>query len=311
MARLKVLVIGYNAFDVLLPFEGLPTHDTKHEVGAIHMGGGGPGATAAVALAKLGAQVKLVTPLCDDVPGQIQEKELNDAGVDLSLCPRFPGSLSPKAVILVDAEKQERIIFWSRGALENIDPGKVETSWLDGMDMLYTDGHETEAAIKLAREAKNRNSPVVMDAGSVREGSAELVSLCTDVISSRSFAPALTGKDDPGEALLALAAMGPERVGLTLGAAGVWGVSEGVIQRRKSFDVPVLDTTGAGDVFHAGYAFARGMGQTYLAALDFGNATAALKCRGWGGRSTLASLHEVNHLIETGSRKDIPVAFDT
>ncbi len=309
MRKLKVLVIGYNAFDVLLPFQGLPKPDNKHEVDVIHMGGGGPGATAAVALAKLGAEVTLVTPLCGDVPGKIQEAELNAAGVDLTLAPRFTQSLSPKAVIIVDGPKEERTILWSRGALPLLDPETIKTSWLDGMDMLYTDGHETEAAIKLAKEARKRNLPVVMDAGSVRDGSDVLVSVCTDVISSLVFAPNLTGKSDPKEALLAMAELGPQRVGLTLGAAGVLAFFDGKIQQRKAFDVPIVDTTGAGDVFHAGYAFSLGTDHDYLRALDFGNAAAALKCRGWGGRSRLPNWEEVNQLLLTGNRKEVPPFF--
>lgn len=309
MATLRVLVIGYNAFDSIFPFYDLPGQDCKHEVSAIHMGGGGPGATAAIAMAKLGASVTLVTPLCDDVPGQIQETELLAAGVDLNFSPRFPGALSPKAVIMVNPQKEERTIFWSRGNLPNIEPACVDPAWLDDFDMLYTDGHETLAATKLAKTARAKNLPVIMDAGSVRPGSRELVAHCTDVISSQSFAPALTARDTFPEALHALSALGPSRVGLTLGAGGVLGLQDGKPFLRKAFEVPVLDTTGAGDVFHAGYAYALGVGQSYVEALDFGNATAALKCRGWGGRRELPTLDEVNHLLDHGTRKDTPSAL--
>ncbi len=310
MAKLRILVIGYNAFDVLMPFPGMPKADSKHAVESIHMGGGGPGATAAVALSKLGAEVTLITPLCSDIPGQIQESELLQAGVNLAWSPRHPEGTSPKAIILFDHIKEERIIFWSRGTLPNIDPTAVSVDWLDEMDMLYTDGHETAAAFKLAREARDRKLPVVMDAGSVREGSADLVSVCSDVISSSGFAPSLTDQPNLKDALEALALLGPRRVALTLGAEGFLAFTNGRWTRIKAFDVPVLDTTGAGDVFHAGYAFALGMGKEYLEALDFGNAMAALKCRGWGGRSSLPTLEEVNQLLEHGQRKDVPSSWN-
>jgi sulfofructose kinase len=303
LPRLRVLVIGYNAFDILFPSQGMPAPDSKNEVKAIHMGGGGPGATAAVAMAKLGAEVALITPLCGDIPGQIQEAELRTAGVDLSLAPRFPDALSPKAIIMVDEPKEERTIFWSRGALPDLDPADTDTNWLDGFDLLYTDGHEIPVALKFAQAARERNIPVVMDGGSVREGSAALVSICTDVISSGIFAPALTGFKDTSEALIALAALGPLRVGLTLGAGGVLAYTHGTVQLKKAFDVPVVDTTGAGDAFHAGYAFALGTGRDYGEALDFGNATAALKCRDWGGRRGLPDLVEVEQLLDSDRRK--------
>jgi len=74
MSHPRVLVVGYNAFDVTIPFAGTPLPDTKNEVSFIGLGGGGPGATAAVALARLGARVKLITPLTDDLPGRLQER---------------------------------------------------------------------------------------------------------------------------------------------------------------------------------------------------------------------------------------------
>ncbi|MBU8871927.1 MAG: hypothetical protein KOO60_13755 [Gemmatimonadales bacterium] len=298
----NILVVGYNAFDVVVPVTGFPQPDTKELVEGIMVGGGGPGATAAVALSKLGARVRLITLLTDDLPGQMQRQELERAGVDLSLCREAPGEKCPKAVILVDSNREERTIFWSRGGLPFLDSGFVDPDWLDGVDLLYCDGHECPVATRLARSARERNLPVVMDAGSVREGSRELVALCTDVISSEHFAPELTGKNDPVEALVALTALGPNRVGMTFGKEGVLTLVEGRPVAVPAFDVPVTDTTGAGDAFHAGYAFAR-VGELPLPqCLEFGAAVAALKCRDWGGRRGLPDRGEVEELIRCGLR---------
>ena len=145
--------------------------------------------------------------------------------------------------------------------------------------------------------------PVVMDAGSVREGSAELVAACTDVVSSRKFAPELTGCSDPVAALRAMRAMGPQRVAMTFGGDGVLGLENNLPLPVPAFAVPVRDTTGAGDAFHAGYAFARSQGLNFRTCLDWGSAVAGLKCRDWGGRRGLPQLGEVLDLLEIGSRK--------
>ena len=60
---MRILAVGYNAFDVICPVAALPEPDSKLEVAEVHWGGGGPAATAAVAMARLGAAVRLVTPL--------------------------------------------------------------------------------------------------------------------------------------------------------------------------------------------------------------------------------------------------------
>jgi len=302
-----ILVVGYNACDVLVPFEGVPEVDAKHEVQPIQICGGGPGATAAVALARLGADVRLVTPLTDDMAGQMQRSELSAAGVDISWCPTVRGHESPKAVILVDPTTAERTIFWSRGTVPLLDPDAVDPEAWDGVRMLYSDGHEIPTAIKFARVARQHGLKVVLDAGNVREGTRELVRLCTDVITSAVFAPLFTGHTDPLAALLEIRNLGPERVGMTRGAAGVLALVEQELVQVPAFVIPAVDTTGAGDVFHAAYAHALHSGLGFLECLEFGCAAAAIKCCGNGGRGRLPGVDEVQELIRTGRRRNLDV----
>lgn len=301
----RILVVGYNAFDVTVPVEGLPVADTKYEVPGILIGGGGPAATAAVALARLGAQVQLVTPLADDLPGRLQEDELRAAGVDIGSCPRLPGHLTAKAVILVDPALGHRTIFWSRGDLPLMSPDAMDPDWLDGSELLYIDGHEHPAALKLAPLARKKGIPVVMDAGSVREGSRELVSCCTDVISSEVFAPVLAGTADPAAALFALASLGPERVAMTFGAGGMLALVDGSPLAVPAFDLPVIDTTGAGDVFHAGYALGVAQGRDFRQCLLLGAAAAGLKCGAWGGRPGLPDLSQVTQVLRSAAARPL------
>ena len=299
----RILVVGYHAFDVTVAVDGPVPVDGKIESERILVGGGGPGATAAVALARLGAEVVLVSPLTDDLGGRRQREELAAAGVDMSRCPILSGYASPLAVILVDRPSGRRTIHWSRGDLPRLDPDHMDRSWLEGVDLLYTDGHEVPASLRLAEEARRIEIPVVMDAGSVREGSDRLVAVCTDVISSSVFAPALTGRTAPADALRRLHEMGPRRVAMTFGERGLLAWIDGGCVHVPAFDVPVVDTTGAGDVFHAGYAFVRASGAGFADCLEFGSATAALKCRDWGGRSGLPDLEEVETLLAVGRRR--------
>lgn len=302
---MNVLVVGYNAFDVTVPVQGQPAVDSKHPVAEILHGGGGPGATAAVCLATLGARVRLVTVFGDDVGAAVQRRELENAGVDCSLSFLAAGHRSPQAVILVDPERETRTIFWSRGDLPPLDPAAVHPAWLDACDLLYCDGHEPLAAARLAQAARARGMPVVLDAGTVREGASELVASCSDVICASGFASALTGFADDLEALRALRALGPRRVAMTFGAAGVLALelaSDGAFH-VPAYAVTVRDTTGAGDVFHAGYAFARARGEAWRDCLELGAAVAAIKCRDWGGRRGLPSLAEAERLRANGPRR--------
>jgi sugar/nucleoside kinase (ribokinase family) len=182
----------------------------------------------------------------------------------------------------------------------HLAPPADPASLLADRDLLYVDGHEPAAAGVLATAARARDLPVVMDAGTVRAGSRELVALCSDVVSSRRFAPELTGTDDPGEALRRLRQLGPERVALTSGPDGVLALDGDLCRGVPAFAVDAVDTTGAGDVFHAGYAFARAEGRSFVDCLRWGAAVAALKCRDFGGRRALPDRAEVEHLLRHG-----------
>ncbi len=299
----RILVVGYNAWDVITPLPEVPPADSKFEVETIRAGGGGPGATAAVALARLGCEVRLATALAGDDPGRMQRAELEAAGVDLSLSPVFARARTPRALILVDPADGSRRILWTRGGLPSLAPDIAGPDWLDGIDLLYCDSHEPALCLRLAAAARERDLPVVLDAGTARAGMSELTPLCTDVISSEIFAPALTGVADPPGALRALAALGPRRVGMTFGAAGCVGLDEGGFLHVPAFAVPVVDTTGAGDAFHAGYAFGTAAGLDFEECLRRGAAVAALKCRRYGGRDGLPTLSELDELLRGGGSR--------
>lgn len=300
----EILVVGYNACDVTVSLPEPPPPDAKLEVPFMRLGGGGPGATAAVTLARLGARVRLATRLADDPAGRLQRDELLAAGVDVNACPAAPGAATPLAVILVDPEDGSRSILWSRGDLPPLPAPEDPAALLGAADLLYVDGHEPAAAAACARVARNAGVPVVMDAGTRRAGSGELVALCTDVVSSTVFAPALTGCPQPEAALSALRNLGPRRVAMTFGAEGVLALDADGFFAVPSFAVAAVDTTGAGDVFHAGYAFARAGGRDFAGALRYGAATAALKCLAWGGRGGLPDAAEVEEMLVSGSCRE-------
>jgi sulfofructose kinase len=301
---ITILVVGYSAWDVIFPLADTPLPDTKTEVAPIIACGGGPGATAAVALSRLGCAVRLLTVLSDDAEGRAHRRELLAEGVDLSLTRTVPDSTTPRAIIRVDPRSGARRIYWGRGDLPRLDPGSVDPGWLDGLDLLYCDSQEAPAAAILAGAARQRGLPVVLDAGSLREGVRQLVPRCSDVIGATGFACAITGADDQASALRLLKDSGPARVGTTLGADGVLGLDDSGLHAVPAFPVDAVDTTGAGDAFHAGYAWALAAGLGFGDCLRSGAAVAALKCRAYGGRAGLPDRQEIEAFL--AERPDAP-----
>ncbi len=300
----RIVVVGYSAWDLIFPLAQTPPPDTKTEVSPMVTCGGGPAANAAAALAALGASVRLVTVLSDDVFGRAQLSDLERAGVDVSAVRVEPGTRTPLAVIRVDPRNGERRIYWERGDLPRLAPDTVDETWLAEADLLLCDAHEAPAAARLAAAARAEGLPVVMDAGSLRPGVPELLPHCTDVIGAADFATDLAGVAHRPESLRRLRALGPLRVGTTLGRAGVLGLDEDGLRHVPAFAVEAVDTTGAGDAFHAGYAWTLADGGDFAACLRGGAAVAALQCRAYGGRQGLPGVAEVEALLARGAVRD-------
>ncbi len=105
-------------------------------------------------------------------------------------------------------------------------------------------------------------------------------------------------------------AAGPAVAGVTLGRGGFAALDDSGLTARGGFRVPVVDTTGCGDVFHAAYLFGLLEGWPLAERLDFANAAAALKCRELGGRAGIPTLEELEaFLADPPPRHPLPEAF--
>ena len=112
----------------------------------------------------------------------------------------------------------------------------------------------------------------------------------------RSFTGGAALNDDASriKALKKVRALGCRVAAVTLGAQGTLWLDQTGIHKQAAFTVKVVDTTGAGDVYHGAYTLAIGEGQTVIEAMRFASAVAALKCTRRGGRAGIPSRDEVN-----------------
>jgi ribokinase len=150
-----------------------------------------------------------------------------------------------------------------------------------------------EASIEGARQAKEMGLRVVMDAGTLREGYRELISMVDILIASERFGSALVGGDKTvDKALEALSHWGPKEVVITLGPKGSIGWSGGEMVSQKAFSVDAVDTTGAGDVYHGAYIYGLLKGLNMAECMRFASAASALKCLEIGGRKGIPTVEK-------------------
>lgn len=290
---MKVAGLGQCSLDYIASVKKYPKEDTKEEVLDFTVQGGGPVATALVSLKRLGVKASFMGVVSDDEAGNEIRKGLKDEGLNIKGLKVRKGGKSQLAFITVSRGK--RTIFWQRPTVPELSPEEVDPRAIKNSGFLLLDGLMANASIKAASIAKKSNIPVMLDAGRIRPGMLELITLSDYIVASEEFARGLA--DTPKEAVLKLSKLRPSAVTVTLGKKGSITWAEGKIFSQKAFKVKAIDTTGAGDVFHGGYVYGILKGWEIRKTVEFASAFAALKCLKPGGRAGIPDLKTVIDFI--------------
>jgi ribokinase len=284
--------LGGCALDHVGTTRAFPEPDSKCELGELVVDGGGPVATALVALARWGHRCRFAGVVGDDETGGRIRDSLVAEGIDVGGLVVRKGGASQFAFILAESPTARRTILWRRPTGEPLRPDEIEWPAVKRARVLHTDGLFPEAALAAAQAARQAGAHVVVDAGTLRDGMLELGREAHAFIASQSFARALIGAEDPRAACRQLAALGPRLVCVTLGAAGHLALADGRWIEGAAYRVEARDTTGCGDVFHAGYVHGYLSGLTDEASLDFGAFAAACVATRLGGRAGIPTRAE-------------------
>lgn len=296
-----VVGVGYCSEDTLICVDRYPARNSKAEVSRLDRSGGGQVATALVALARLGLRVAFHGRVGDDEPGRRALDLLARDGVDVTHALVTCGVATQQAFIVIDEEARERTIFWRRPKELELTRHDVDEDLVKSARLLHVDGHE-RGALRALGIARTSGVATSMDAERASDLQRAMVPLVDLLIAAEAFPRNLFGEADPGRALPRLAAMGPEEVVLTLGARGAMAIHAGEIFSAPAFPIPdAIDSTGAGDVFHAGYIYAHLAGMAVPEKLRFANAMAGLSLRGLGGRAGIPTMAQINTLLAHGS----------
>lgn len=290
--------LGQCAFDVLGRLVAYPPVDAKAELSQLVCQGGGPVATALVTLARLGVSTAFLGRVGDDEYGDRICRGLVDEGVDCRGLSRDAGASSQFAFIAVEEASARRNIFWHRGSARPLTAAEVSPELIENSRILHLDGLQHEASMAAARIARRGGVATVLDGGTLRDGSLELLPLIDHPVVSEKFARQLAGSDDPLDALPRLLECGAVAATVTLGEGGSWSRTRaGESFHQPAFAVEAVDTTGCGDVFHGGYIYGLLRSWPLRRAVRFAAACAALKTRALGGRTAIPRLEEVEGFL--------------
>jgi sulfofructose kinase len=277
-----VVCVGAATLDTILAVPRHPGPDDRVVASELVRAGGGPAATAAVTLTRLGVPAFLVAAVGDDDAGAAIRGGLEREGVDLSEVVVVPGARSAESAILVDAEGGERTIVAFLGTLPRLELSPRAVELCRGAAWTHVD-HIGYPAVA------GRGLRVSVDGGNpIPELDLRGVAL---------YAPTEAAlRDAFGNAGRALDA-GAELVVVTRGEDGATAYARDTTVEAAAAEFDVVSTLGAGDVFH-GALLAQLVRDVALPdALLAANAAAALSCRALDGRSAIPTARELEAVL--------------
>ncbi|MFT4115522.1 sugar kinase [Bradyrhizobium sp.] len=259
--------------------------------------GGGMAANASVAVARLGASVAFWGRAGNDAAGHEMKSAFVAEGVDVENFRLFEEGRSSVSGIIVDSLGERQIVNF-RG----VYPDAADWLPLDAVaraSSVLADPRWVDGAAALFRQARAHGVATVLD-GDMADAEVfeRLLPLTDHAVFSEPALASFAGSAT-GESLAALARFGCRVIAVTRGEAGVSWYEDGRLHRQAAFAVDVVDTTGAGDVFHGAYALAIGVGLDVRDAMAFSAATAAMKCGHAGGRNGIPTINECLAFMRT------------
>jgi sugar/nucleoside kinase (ribokinase family) len=299
--RVDLVGVGLNATDTLIPLKQFPVSGSKIEYERATIMAGGQVATTVAACQTWGLTSRYVGKLGRDDAAQLHEKEFQRLGVEACLVYAQEGA-SPRSMILVDAAG-ERTVICQRDPRLRLQPHEIKQEWVTAARLLHVDGFDIEAAIQAARWAHEAGVLVVADLDEDYEGIYDLLPLIDYLIVSRDFPLKITGDHDLHRSLQELHnRFHCKLTAATLGPDGVVAWDGNAMHNRTAYRVPVVDTTGAGDIFHAGFIYGLLRGWDLDRQLDFACAAAAINCKFTGARGGIQTVEAIETLMQNGER---------
>jgi ribokinase len=293
-----VVGLGQCAYDILGRVDAYPAVDAKAELEEVLFQGGGPAATALVTLARMDIATAFFGRVGDDDFGARIRSGLLAEGVDCGNLLTDPGRTSQFAFIAVEHGSGRRNIFWTRGSARPLSLSEIDPTPIRSCRVLLLDGLQQNASLAAAHIAREAGVTTVLDGGTFRSGTADLLPLIDHLVVSEKFALQACGGNEPRRALEKLLSHGARAVTVTVGARGSHTLSrEGEEFHQRAFPVDAVDTTGCGDVFHGGYIYGLLQGWELRRTVRFAAACAALKTRVLGGRTSIPTLSEVEDFL--------------
>jgi sulfofructose kinase len=301
-----VLCAGIAVEDFLFKVDTFPAPGTKMRASDLVATTGGCAANAAVAVARLGGRARFSGPIGTDDASRRFLDALVKTGVDATGVLAVEGGSISVSGIFIDRTGEKMVSTMHGRGLDGATPPDAH-ALVAGIDVLLADNRFPAFVTPICRAAAARGIPVVLDVDKATRRDDPLFATASHLIFSSEALAAIMGTSDLGAALTGIAGelsatqmsatKGRGFLAVTNGPDDVLWLERGALKRLPVFKVEAIDTLGAGDSFHGGFALALAEGRDVVTAMRFGAAAAALKCTRFGGISGTPARAEVDALL--------------
>jgi sulfofructose kinase len=304
----RILCAGVIALDEVFRVEEFPRPDGKVQANGCFVVTGGCAANAAVAIARLGGRALVAGPMGgpkgEDANGDRVLRALKREDVDYTFCQRIHGLATALSAIFMNTRGDRTIVTYCDQRIATTTPTDADAA-VAVADVLLADNCFPDFVLPICAAARRRRLPVVLD-GDRRTGENDpLFRLATHVIFSSECLRETTGRADLAEGLKRIACNTDAFIAVSNGPEDILYLEGDAVRRLPVFSIAAVDTVGAGDAFHGGFALALAEGQSEVEAMRFGAAVAGIKCTRLGGSAGTPRRSEVEALI---AQYRLPVA---
>lgn len=276
--------MGLVTLDLIYLADAPPNSNQKIVAQETAIAAGGPATNAAIAFQHLGNSATLLSAIGSHPICHLIETDLQSCGVHVVDLDRDRLESPPISSIIVTKSTGDRAVISLNAVRSQISPDCISPSILDGVDIILIDGHQIAVGIEIAKMGRDRKIPVVIDAGSWKPGFDQVFPWVDYAICSANFKP-------PTERSVFeyLYSFGIENIAITRGGNAIEVLNHPEIAVPQ---VSVVDTLGAGDIFHGAFCHFI-LQHTFPTALAEAAKVAAHSCEFFGTRQWMQSAHSI------------------
>jgi len=308
LSKVDLVGVGLNATDTMVVVEEFPVSGSKVEYRDRAVMAGGQVASTCVACQTWGLSTRYVGKFGDDHAAQLHFQAFKSVGVETQIV-TVPDTLSLHNVILID-KSGDRTVLCQRNENMILQPEELKREWIVNARVLHVDGRDTAAAIQAAVWAREAGVPVTADLDDPYPGIDDLLVNVDYLLVNNDFSHRLMDEPNLERCLRRMQVLYGCRVtAATLGEHGVLAWDGKKLVHNAAYHVPVVDTTGAGDIFRAGFIYGMMQEWPLEKQLDFSCGAAALNCMAAGARGGIKTVAAVEELMAQYPRYEVPESF--